>query len=297
MQQIICPVCKLAPSQSYPNLAIVFCTGCQIRWTFINEDLESAVQYRDEVYSVVDNRHSIFERIIFAEARNILQGARNIYPEAETLLDFGSGKGQFLALAKAEGWSGIGVETEKTRADFAVEKYQVVVLNKYYFEGKIGAGEFDLISLNHVFEHLPEPIDFMTKLLQQNLSSNGLVYVEVPRVDSWQAKIAGADWMHLDIPKHLTHWTASKLEFHFENIGYRKVGARAYSVHLGILGMLQALLSAAGFRDNIIIRLKRKKTVGLLLLISLVLPLAWILESFSVAFGRSGIIGLYLRRE
>jgi 2-polyprenyl-3-methyl-5-hydroxy-6-metoxy-1,4-benzoquinol methylase len=152
----------------------------------------------------VDNRQSVFERVIFSEAQKILQKARKIHPTANSLLDFGAGKGQFLAVAKEAGWKGIGIETASERAAFAREKYQVSVLETFYTEGKIEAGDFDLITLNHVLEHLPDPMGLMNGLLSQNLASQGLVYLEVPRADSWQAKIAGKNWMHWDIPKHLT---------------------------------------------------------------------------------------------
>jgi SAM-dependent methyltransferase len=297
MRQITCPVCQSPPSDPPISQSIHCCKSCGVRWTFLPEEVDADALYSDEVYAVVDNRQSVFERVIFSEAQKILQKARKIHPTANSLLDFGAGKGQFLAVAKEAGWKGIGIETASERAAFAREKYQVSVLETFYTEGKIGAGDFDLITLNHVLEHLPDPMGLMNGLLSQNLASQGLVYLEVPRADSWQAKIAGKNWMHWDIPKHLTHWTEAGLEKEFAKIGFQKVGLRRFSIHLGVLGMLQALLSILGFRENLILRLKRKKTLGLLLLIGLVLPIAWGLEWISTGFGKSGILGIYLKRN
>ncbi|MCR9084597.1 MAG: class I SAM-dependent methyltransferase, partial [Cyclobacteriaceae bacterium] len=120
---------------------------------------------------------------------------------------------------------------------------------------------------------------------------------EVPRADSWQAQIAGGNWMHWDIPKHLTHWTEEILVENVEKLGFRKVATRSYSIHLGVLGMLQAFLSRLGFRENLILRLKRKKTIGLMLIVGLVLPFAWILEVVSIPFGKSGIVGVYFEKH
>jgi hypothetical protein len=61
--------------------------------------------------------------------------------------------------------------------------------------------------------------------------------------------------------------------------------------------MLQALLARLGFRENLILRLKQKKTPGLVILIGVALPFAWVLEVLSVGFGKSGIMGLYLRSD
>lgn len=252
--------------------------------------------YQDEVYSVVDNRKSIFERVIFREARRVLEKASSISnSNTKRLLDFGSGKGQFLTIAKESGWTGIGIETAKERADFALEKYGVEVRQEFYSKGKVGEGNFDLITLNHVLEHLPDPLGLLKTLLDSNLSKDGLIYIEVPRADSWQAKIAGENWMHWDIPKHLTHWTETGLEKELKTIGYTKVGRRSFSIHLGVLGMLQTLMSNFGFKGNLILNLKRKKTPGLLLRIVIFLPFAMILETCSLPFGKSGIMGLYLK--
>jgi SAM-dependent methyltransferase len=297
MRQDTCPVCFTSPSLLPIPFSRVVCTCCQVTWTYVQDELDSEALYRDEVYAIVDNRKSVFERIIFYEAQKILKKAQDIGISSNRVLDFGSGKGQFLAVAKQKGWQGMGIETEQVRAEFAREKYRVEVICGYYQGGKVSDIRVDLITLNHVLEHLPQPIQLIHALVQDNLTAEGLLYIEVPRANSWQAGIAGDAWIHWDIPKHLTHWTETGLELEFSKIGFQKVSTRSFSIHLGILGMLQALLSKVGFKENLILRLKRKKTLGLLILIGLVLPIAWGLEVVSCGFGKSGIVGIYLKRN
>ncbi len=264
------------------------------------EHVDAEALYSDEVYAVVDNRESVFERIILREAGAVLRKAESILASSGPLsvLDFGCGKGQFLLEATRQGWKALGVETASERARFAREHYQVEVHQEHYEGGSLGADDFDLITLNHVLEHLPEPLEILEKLVSDNLRKNGLLMVEVPRLDSWQSRIAGLSWMHLDIPKHLTHWTEDGLVREMGKMGFHPVGRRSFSVHLGVLGMLQALAVRTGYRDNIIVALKRKRTPGLLLRLGLLLPVAFVFEALSVPFGRSGIMGLFfLRRE
>ncbi len=296
MRQIACPICKKSPEIELQAFSICLCAGCGNRWTYISEEIDPYALYEDEVYAVVDNRKSIFERIIFREAAKVLEIANSLWAaKSKRLLDFGSGKGLFLAVAKESGWQGLGIETAKDRADFAREKYGVKVRQEFYSGGKVEDNNFNLITLNHVLEHLPDPLGLLKELLDSNLSKDGLVYIEVPRADSWQAKIAGQNWMHWDIPKHLTHWTEAGLAKELYRIGYQKAGERYFSIHLGVLGMLQALMSGLGYRGNLILNLKRNKTLGMVLGIAVLLPFALILEVISVAFGKSGIIGLYLK--
>ena len=297
MRQLQCPVCHTSPIFFPASGSRITCSACSVSWTFLPEAIDAAALYRDEVYAVVDNRNSIFEKIIFSESRTLLKHAKKLNPNASHLLDFGAGKGQFLAAAKSQGWEGMGIETEAARGEFARTNYGVAVHIGYYQQGPLTKAPVDLITLNHVLEHLPEPISLLGELLNHNLKKGGLLYIEVPRADSWQAKIAGNAWMHWDIPKHLSHWTEPVLIKQLMALGLTKVGTRNFSIHLGVLGMIQALLSKIGYQENLVLRLKNKKSLGLLLLIGAFLPLAWVLEVLSTAKSKSGICGVYFRKH
>lgn len=297
MRQLLCPVCHTPPTFSPNSGSRIPCSSCNVSWTYLPEAIDAAALYRDEVYAVVDNRKSIFEKIIFSESRAILKQAKKLLPSARLLLDFGSGKGQFLAVAKTLSWEGMGIETEAARGEFAREKYGVDVQIAYYQNGLVGKSPVDLISLNHVLEHLPEPISLLRELLDSNLQKGGLLYIEVPRADSWQAQLAGDAWMHWDIPKHLSHWTEPVLTTQLEALGLSKVAERNFSLHLGVLGMLQALLSRVGYRENLVLRLKRKKSLGLIGLLAAFLPLAWTFEVLASWSGKSGICGIYYQKH
>ncbi|MFC3879726.1 class I SAM-dependent methyltransferase [Algoriphagus namhaensis] len=296
MRQILCPVCSQKPSGSPQENSLVTCTLCETTWTFFSQEVDADALYEDAVYAVVDNRKSIFERIIFREARRVLKKAEKLLKSTSpSLLDFGSGKGQFLWVAKQRSWVGLGIETAADRANFARDKYGVKVLSEFYDKGKVMGAPFDLISLNHVLEHLPDPLHLLKELLNENLAENGMVYLEVPRKNSWQAGIAGKNWMHWDIPKHLTHWTEPILLNGLAEIGFHKVASRKFSIHLGLLGMLQALLALGGYKGNLILALKGKKNPFLLVMVICLTPLALLLELGACLFNRGGILGIYLQ--
>ncbi len=64
---------------------------------------------------------------------------------------------------------------------------------------------FDLIMLNHSFEHLPEPMAALADI-RRILSEGGTALIRMPVVnEAW--KLYGADWVQLDPPRHLFLFT------------------------------------------------------------------------------------------
>ncbi|WP_291787507.1 class I SAM-dependent methyltransferase [Cecembia sp.] len=298
MRQEQCPVCGTGIKEETSNLSLVLCGNCGVSWTLINSEIDAEALYEDEVYAVVDNRKSIFERIIFGEANNVVQTVNKLIQWDLKLhcLDFGSGKGQFLHQAQEAGWKVLGIETAKERAGFAREKYGVEVIGDQYKSGIVGEGNFDVISLFHVLEHLPQPLSLLQELVQKNLRAGGILVIEVPNLDSWQHAIAGGKWLHLDIPKHLSHWNEKLLVEKVETLGFQKVKSQYFSLHLGVLGSLSALLGKLGYRGNIIYDLKNRKSIPLLLGVAIVLPISLFMEIFALPFRKTGILRLYFKK-
>jgi 2-polyprenyl-3-methyl-5-hydroxy-6-metoxy-1,4-benzoquinol methylase len=299
MKQEKCPVCGFIGQRDKPNLSIQECLNCGVTWTLIKEGIDAKALYEDEVYAVVDNRKSIFEKIIFKESKKVIRTVNQIFKEKRPIkcLDFGSGKGQFLLKAKEAGWEVSGIETALERAKFSREKYGIEVSSEFYDSGKIGTGNFDVICLFHVLEHLPHPLRLLKEITENNLKKGGVLIIEIPNLRSWQHKIAGNNWMHLDIPKHLTHWDEDLLTKKTEALGFEKIKSQYFSVHLGVLGSLSAILFKLGYKGNIIYDLKNKRKTGILIGTAMVLPISFILEVLAVLFRKTGIIRLYFKKH
>jgi hypothetical protein len=71
-------------------------------------------------------------------------------------------------------------------------------------------GEWAGVVFWHSLEHLRDPLcalDRATKLL----AYGGVLLVAVPNVASWQSRLFGDRWFHLDLPRHLVHLPARTL--------------------------------------------------------------------------------------
>lgn len=95
------------------------------------------------------------------------------------ILDFGSGSGEFLALAARAGHQVEGIEPGETFAAFAREEYGVTVQSTVWQQVDFEPGSFDVITSNHVLEHLREPVSALKRMAQW-LAEDGVLFVCVP---------------------------------------------------------------------------------------------------------------------
>lgn len=117
------------------------------------------------------------------------------------LLDVGCGDGSFLKLAKDIGWNVVGVDPDPEAARNASSQGLTV------YEGGVDyfAGEselFDVITLNHVIEHVPDPVRVLADC-HALLKPGGRIWVETPNVDSHGHARFGRNWRGLEAPRHL----------------------------------------------------------------------------------------------
>ncbi|MCA0405640.1 MAG: class I SAM-dependent methyltransferase [Proteobacteria bacterium] len=95
------------------------------------------------------------------------------------LLDFGSGSGEFLALAARAGHDVRGIEPGESFAAFARNAYGVTVDSRVWQQVEFAPGSFDVITSNHVLEHLREPVSALKRMAEW-LAEDGVLFVSVP---------------------------------------------------------------------------------------------------------------------
>ncbi|HEX3851866.1 MAG TPA: class I SAM-dependent methyltransferase, partial [Polyangiaceae bacterium] len=128
-------------------------------------------------------------------------------PPGSRVLDFGSGDGNFLRRTAREGWVSFGLEASFLPDNNAPGGYEVYTS----LEAVKQRGPFDAITLWHVLEHLPDPVATLREL-EGMLTPKGVIVIGVPDAQGVQAQTFGADWMHLDVPRHLFHFGRRSLE-------------------------------------------------------------------------------------
>jgi 2-polyprenyl-3-methyl-5-hydroxy-6-metoxy-1,4-benzoquinol methylase len=206
------------------------------------------------------------------------------------ILDFGCGKGFFLYLLKKLGYKNLsGVETSIPRADFSKNLTGLDISHDYYNGGKIMDRKYNLVTMIHVLEHIPEPFLFLDKLLDGCIEDGGSIFIEVPNINSLSSIIAKESWAHFTPHFHTNHFTLLSLkQFCFErNLRFSTIGT--FSFYNSAMGMTSALLSFFGYKGSIFEDLKMKKLIILFSFI-IFLPLSVLLELLLALFTNKGSV-------
>lgn len=125
--------------------------------------------------------------------RQLIRGFMNSMGRKNlSILDVGSGRGELLAAAKAEGISRVvGLELSSSMIEYAKQKFCVEVVAEVIEDFAAHNGEkFDVIVLNAVLEHVYNP-DSMIAACADLLSPNGLLYIDVPNEENLLTHFGG----------------------------------------------------------------------------------------------------------
>lgn len=139
-----------------------------------------------------------------------------------TLLDVGCGDGSFLALARTCGWDVVGLDPDTAAvANAASQGLTVHEGGIEYFAGQ--SNLFDVITLNHVIEHVYEPVKVL-EACHALLKPGGQLWLETPNIDSIGHARFKQNWRGLETPRHIAL-------FNRHSLGQALVSAGFPSMH------------------------------------------------------------------
>jgi SAM-dependent methyltransferase len=179
-------------------------------------------------------------------------------------------------------------------ARFAREHFGLTV----YVESEtpIPAGEkFDLIVLFQVLEHLENPVEQLTRAASL-LAEGGRIIVAVPNFSSWQSRFAQSGWFHLDVPRHLVHFSPESLEQAAQAAGLTTQTVEFTSFEHDPYGWVQSALNRFFKNENRLTKLLmrsvpwRGSDLFTLLLAGLLTPIAVVLSLVSWMAGKGAIL-------
>jgi 2-polyprenyl-3-methyl-5-hydroxy-6-metoxy-1,4-benzoquinol methylase len=104
-----------------------------------------------------------------------------LLPPGGHVLDIGASSGEFTYVMQRAGFAAQGIEPNLGYADFARRTYGVAVASGGLESAAIAPASLDLVTLNHVLEHLADPWDALRRIGRW-LAPDGLLFIEVPNL-------------------------------------------------------------------------------------------------------------------
>ncbi len=235
-----------------PNFySIKECTQCRHYCTFprINNNQLSAL------YGNFYPRKNINLESIVKEAKKEtskfsgffrwLKGTNNqgqFYAKKDDLfLDIGCGSGASLIEAEYLGANAFGLE-----ADPNVEKIRKA-LNLNIFQGNLDESplkdiSFNLIVLNQVIEHIPEP-DTLLESLNTKLTKDGLIIISLPNINSFWRFLFKEKWINWHVPYHLHHFNDKNFIRLINKCGFQIIKKKSVTPNIWSLMQIRNILN------------------------------------------------------
>ena len=151
---------------------------------------------------VYRERFDLFEKIVHWTRRRIL--------------DIGSGYGYFLDYAARRGWFAVGMEPSREAGVYSQERGQNVI-GKYFTEA-IPGNPYDVIHMNEVLEHVPDPRQVLANV-RDSLTQGGIVCAVVPNDFNPLQQFDENHW--ISPPWHINYFSIESLQRIMQETGFQ----------------------------------------------------------------------------
>lgn len=141
-------------------------------------------------------------------------------PAKGRLLDVGCGDGSVLMLAESKGWEAVGVDVDPDAVAHA-RRRGLTAHSGRLADQRFAEAAFDLVLMNHVIEHVHDPLGTL-KEIRRILRPDGQLVVTTPNADSWGHRHFGRHWRELDPPRHLWIFNARALAVLAKRAGFTR---------------------------------------------------------------------------
>ena len=160
------------------------------------------------------------------------------------LLDVGCGAGEMLTKVAGLGWRAEGIERD-VRAVETARSRGLEVRAGSLTDQQYDAASFDAIMINHAIEHVHDPRSLLVES-RRILKNDGILLVTTPNSSSLGHRLYGANWAHLDPPRHLYVFNPGAIRRLAESAGFGNLNISTTARYAGFVFMASNAIQRCG---------------------------------------------------
>lgn len=302
----VCPICKSDRTRVYRtdvtdleyfvrpprHFVMQKCADCDSEF-LVPRPLESELPpfYPSDYHAYNENHSGLARLLVHLRARSRARFYSRLIPGGQKgrIFDVGTGDCRhFDELRRFLDLECAGVEIQPDVAAKGRERgYDVIEGTLETADLTNHFGRYDIVSMNHVLEHVVEP-HVMLERARDLLCPGGYLLGQLPTVTSWENRLFGHNWGGYHYPRHLQIPSKAGLFGLLEDVGFTSVKIRS-APHIQTTISLQNSLVRRGWHPQM--HNGKTPAYGALLVASLPYELvAW-------ACDEGGIVNFQARKE
>lgn len=178
---------------SYMELPVYMCKECKL---FVTGTSEAEVRekanllYKKEYWNGLKSEESLTSDFTNIDSQGKRRQWTSQYAyskeymgKRKDMLEIGAGAGQTIFYFDQIGFNVTGIEPDERNVELINQKLKISKCLVGFAEELNIEGQFDIIWISHVFEHLVRP-DLLLEKLYKILRSNGIIFIEVPNCEN-----------------------------------------------------------------------------------------------------------------
>ena len=211
-----------------PDFTVVLCNHCHLGFSLPDLSNQELSKYYPDDYESFKPKGSLLTQLLkFKYRRDIkLINQETGNKRKSEIFEVGSGRGEFLNELKKKQFKINGLEPGWSGVEFALKNYGLK-LEFGYIEDHNFTQEYDIVVIRHSLEHIAQFYEVLEKIKNKGLKKEGLLFIKIPRLDSWEAKWFGKFWHGFDLPRHRVHFTKWGIINILDKIGLAEIKVKS----------------------------------------------------------------------
>ncbi len=182
------------------------------------------------------------------------------YLDTGKLLEIGTASGYFLDEARAAGFEVQGVEPGAAMAKQARERFGLDVKTGIVEHIDLPENGIDVVCAWHVVEHLAEPERALERI-KRALRPGGYLLLEVPNIESVNARRWGKRWTMWDLGHHVGHYRRSSLRALLSRAGFQTLATDTFPslAYVRPVRALRPIMLAVQAKELLLVRTRPRR--------------------------------------